>query len=200
MNKYQLLFASKSPGKISEWRIGLKDLIPNLLTLNDFLPVESPEENGTSFLQNAKIKALFYSSKIDFKPVAAEDSGLVIPSLNGGPGIHSSRFASLKSDKERNDYLLLAMKGMKGNERKAHFECVIILIDTYGYPIVFRGRCFGLIAMSQNGYNGFGYDPLFYYPQKNKTFAELSTEEKLSCSHRGRALLNLGRYILSKHS
>jgi XTP/dITP diphosphohydrolase len=147
-------------------------------------------ENGKNFLENATIKAKHYYKYVK-KPVIADDSGLVVPALNGAPGIHSARYAGEGSGYNKNNSMLLEqMARLSEKERYAFFICVVVFYD--GKNLVSaEGRVDGLIIDQARGGEGFGYDPLFFYPPKGKTFAELSAEDKNKISHRSKALQQL---------
>ncbi|MDH5717203.1 MAG: RdgB/HAM1 family non-canonical purine NTP pyrophosphatase [Spirochaetia bacterium] len=145
----------------------------------------NPEENSETFLNNAFIKAKSLYDLIK-KPVFAEDSGLEVKALNNRPGVQSARYA--KTNSERIEKLLFELKSFEGEERKANFTTCLCYLDIYANPIYFFGRVDGFISEKPSGVNGFGYDPVFYYPPLNKTFAEISMEEKQSVSHRAKAL------------
>ena len=147
-------------------------------------------EDGDSFDENAYKKSSFVSRVLGL-PALADDSGLVVQALDGAPGIHSARWAGENAtDRQRCEKLLAAMQG-KAN-RQAAFECVLSLAVPTGAALTYEARCEGLIAEKPAGENGFGYDPVFYYPPLKKTFAQLSREEKSRVSHRGLALRELG--------
>jgi XTP/dITP diphosphohydrolase len=152
-------------------------------------------ECGTSFQENAEIKAKHYFAQIQL-PVIADDSGLVVPALNGQPGIHSARYAGENATyKENNDLLLGRMALLSEKEREAYFVCVVVYFD--GKTLLSsEGRAQGRIIGQAKGEKGFGYDPLFFYPPAQKTFAELTEEEKNQVSHRARALNGLKGELL----
>lgn len=155
-----------------------------------------PVENGISFLQNAFIKGndLYRAmEKENSFCIIAEDSGLEVEALNSAPGIYSSRYG--KNDPDRINRLLNEMKEVPDGKRQARFITVAVLIDLDGNASYFTGKVEGLITHSPKGQNGFGYDPVFYYPPMKKTFAELSSEEKNTISHRYRAFKNMIHYL-----
>jgi XTP/dITP diphosphohydrolase len=188
-NLITLVIATRNSGKTAEIEDLLKDFPVKIKNLKDFGPIPQIEEDGDTFDENAYKKASFASRALGF-PALADDSGLVVEALFGAPGILSARYGGEKAtDEERCEKLLCEMKG-KSN-RKAAFECVISIAVPTGHALTYDGRCEGLIAEKPSGTNGFGYDPVFYYPPFNKTFAEISMEEKSSVSHRGKALREL---------
>ncbi len=184
-----LVIATKNRGKSAEIKGVLKDFPVFVKDLNDFGPMPEPVEDGATFEENAYKKASF-TARILGLPALADDSGLEVQELAGAPGIYSARYAGQgATDSENNAKLLNALCG-KAN-RKARFRCVLSLAAPSGAALTYEAFCEGVILDSARGDNGFGYDPLFLYPQMGRTFAEMSTEEKLSVSHRGLALRQL---------
>ncbi|HIJ75375.1 MAG TPA: XTP/dITP diphosphatase [Deltaproteobacteria bacterium] len=184
-----VVIATKNSGKSAEIKGVLKDFPVLLKDLNDFGPLAEPVEDGTTFEENAYKKASF-TARVLGLPALADDSGLKVQELAGAPGIHSARYAGLgATDSANNAKLLKALSG-KAN-RKARFCCVLSLAVPSGAALTYEAFCEGLILDSARGDNGFGYDPLFLYPPMGKTFAEMSTGQKLSVSHRGLALREL---------
>ena len=180
-----LVIATRNNGKKSEIKGLLESFPVQVKNLNDFGPIPGVEENGETFETNAYIKASF-TAKLLGLPALADDSGLVVEALNGAPGVYSARYAGENAtDKERCLKLLGEMEGKK--DRRAAFECVISIAVPTGAALTYEARCDVLIADQAVGENGFGYDPVFYYPSFKKTFAELEGEEKNKVSHRGRA-------------
>ena len=147
------------------------------------------EETGTTFEENSLLKAEAVM-KASGLPVLADDSGLMVDALDGAPGVYSARYGHKSSDQERTAYLLENMKGVPEGKRGAKFVCVITCLWPDGRKIVARGECPGVIAKAPHGENGFGYDPVFYLPERGMTYAELPSEEKNAISHRARALQN----------
>jgi len=181
-----LVIATRNNGKTSEIREMLKDFPIEIKDLNDFGPIPEVEEDGKTFDDNAYKKASFTARVLGF-PALADDSGLVVDALDGAPGVYSARYAGENAtDEERTAKLLEEMKGM--DNRKAAFECVISIAVPRGPALTYDGRCEGLITEQRVGENGFGYDPVFFYPPLKKTFAQLSRDEKNRVSHRGKAL------------
>jgi len=190
-NLTTLVIATRNRGKTAEIEDLLKDFPVKIKNFKDFGPIPLIEEDGDTFDENAYKKASFASRVLGF-PALADDSGLVIEALSGAPGVLSARYGGEKAtDEDRCAKLLSEMKG-KSN-RKAAFECVISIAVPTGNALTYEGRCEGLITEKPSGTNGFGYDPVFYYPPLNKTFAEMSMEEKSSVSHRGKALGEIKR-------
>jgi XTP/dITP diphosphohydrolase len=184
-----LVIATRNKGKTAEIRDLLKDFPVDIKNLDDFGPIPHLEEDGETFDENAYKKASF-AAKILGLPALADDSGLLVDVLGGAPGIHSARYAGENAtDEQRYLKLLEEMQG-KSN-RRAAFECVISIAVPTGPALTYEARCQGLITESPAGSNGFGYDPIFFYPPLNKTFAQLTREEKSRVSHRGKAFAEL---------
>jgi XTP/dITP diphosphohydrolase len=184
-----LVLATRNPGKTREIRELLKDFPVRIKNLDDFGPTPDVEEDGLTFDENAFKKASF-TAKILGLPALADDSGLEVEALDGAPGVHSARYAGPSAtDEEKIAKLLQDMEGK--TNRAAAFMCVISIAVPSGVALTYEGRCEGLIADAPAGDNGFGYDPVFYYPPLKRTFAQLSSEEKNRVSHRGKALAEL---------
>ena len=184
-----LVIATRNKGKTKEIKALLKDFPVNIKNLDDFGPIPHLDEDGETFDENAYKKASF-AARILGLPALADDSGLIVEALDGAPGIHSARYAGENAtDEQRYLKLLEDMKG-KSN-RKAAFECVISIAVPTGPALTYEARCEGLITTEPAGSNGFGYDPVFFYPPYNKTFAQITGEEKNRISHRGKALAEL---------
>ena len=147
-----------------------------------------PEETGTSFEENALIKARFIHRLFPDCGVIADDSGLQVSCLGGAPGIRSARYSREGTSQANNLKLLEEMKRSGSSDRSAQFSCVIAYIDESGVESIYKGECKGIILESFKGTGGFGYDPLFYVPSLGKTLAQLSLEEKNRISHRSCAL------------
>ena len=184
-----LVIATQNQGKIAEITALLQNFPIAVKQLSDFGPIPSIAEDGQSFDENAYKKAGF-TARILGLPALADDSGLLVDALNGAPGIFSARYAGPNAtDTQRCVKLLDAMEGQAN--RQAAFECVISIAVPSGPALTYKARCQGLITEQPQGQNGFGYDPIFFYPPLNKTFAELSAAEKNRLSHRGKALAEL---------
>lgn len=184
--KIPLVIATRNPGKTAEIRDLLAGFPVEIKNLDDFGPLPVVEEDGKTFDDNAYKKASV-TAKILGIPALADDSGLAVEALDGAPGVLSARYAGEHAtDDQRCAKLLKEITG-KAN-RRAAFECVISIAVPSGPALTFEGRCEGLIAERPAGQNGFGYDPIFFYPPLKKTFAQLTREEKSRVSHRGRAL------------
>jgi XTP/dITP diphosphohydrolase len=184
-----IVIATRNTGKTLEIRDLLEGFPVEIKNLSDFGPIPEVEEDGATFDENAYKKSSFTARVLGF-PALADDSGLSVAALNGAPGVHSARYGGEGlSDADRCRRLLAEMKG--GGDRRAAFECVISLAVPAGPALTYEGRCEGLLLEAPAGANGFGYDPVFFYPPFNQTFAELSREEKNRVSHRGRAMQEL---------
>jgi len=192
----KIVIASKNKNKIFEIKnkfSEIKDI--ELLPLDFFNKVPDVVEDGKTFEENALKKAGEISEFLKM-PVLADDSGLVVDALDGRPGIYSARYGGENStDSEKNKLLLEELKNIPAEKRTARFICVIALVFPDGVSYSAKGECEGLISTSFQGDFGFGYDPVFYLPQHNKTMAELTIEEKNLISHRALAL-EQARHIL----
>ena len=189
MSNRILVLATRNPGKIAEFKSMLAGFPVDVKSLNAFGPIAEVEENGSTFEENAYKKASF-TARVLGLPALADDSGLVVEALGGAPGVHSARYAGQEADDaERCQKLLDEIKGQPN--RRAAFECVISLAVPSGAALTYEARCEGTISDRPMGQNGFGYDPIFYYPPLKKTFAELTPKEKGRVSHRGKALMEL---------
>jgi XTP/dITP diphosphohydrolase len=189
MQARPIILATRNRGKIREFQELLSGFDIEIKSLLDFGPVPAVIEDGETFEDNAYKKAFQTARMLGF-PALADDSGLVVEALSGEPGVRSARYAGEQAtDLENNLKLLEAMKGQKN--RNAAFECVIAIAVPRGPALIYQGRCEGEIACEMSGSQGFGYDPLFYFPPLQRTFAHLSMSEKNSISHRGRAMTEL---------
>jgi XTP/dITP diphosphohydrolase len=192
----RLLLATENRGKRDEVISILKPLGIEVISLADLRAERGeaaedwPEviEDGRTFAENSLKKAqTFY----DFSgiPTLADDSGLVVDALGGAPGVHSARYAGIqKNDADNNDKLLRELEGVAYEKRTARFVCVISFVDGGHAPLIVGGQCEGMIADEPQGEAGFGYDPLFYLPERQCTMAQLSPAEKNAISHRYQAL------------
>ena len=188
----ELLLASGNQGKVNELKEILSPFGFNVVPQKHY-NVEEVPETGTTFVENAIIKAR-HAAKVTGLPCVADDSGLEVAALNGAPGIYSSRFAGEGATDGTNiDKLLSVLEGKPASERKARFVCVIVFMRHADdpCPIICEGYWNGVIATERAGDSGFGYDPVFYQPQLDKCAAQLTPAEKHSISHRGQALKQL---------
>lgn len=189
----EIVLASSNPHKIEEMnQIAKYSGIKFILPPKDFNPCET----GKTFEQNAYIKA-HEASLLTSNYALADDTGLCVDYLNGSPGIHSARYAP--STQERINKLLSALKGVSRDKRKAYFICVMVLTDKNGKKIFStQGKIEGYIIEKPKGINGFGYDPIFFIEEFNKTMAQLNSNEKNLYSHRAKALLSMIEKIKEK--
>ena len=182
-----LVIATNNAGKAREYREMLAPFGVTVKTLADF-PRFAIDECGTSFEENALIKARTAVAKLDL-PVLADDSGLVVDALNGAPGVHSARYAGDHDDAANNAKLLRELTGVPAAQRTAHFHTTIVALKPDGAKLETSGRVEGQILTQPRGQNGFGYDPLFMPKEfPGRSMAELTPAEKNQISHRGRAL------------
>lgn len=189
MSNTVLVLATHNKGKKREYELLFKEYPIKVKGFSGLKGIPKIEEEGSTFEEIAKRKAQS-ASKILGVPTLADDSGLVVEALDGAPGIFSARYAGELSDDYQNNLKLL--EEMRGKEnRNATFVCSIAIAKPAGQVLNYTGRCPGIILNELRGANGFGYDPLFYYPPLSRTFAQLSVEEKSRVSHRGQAMRRL---------
>lgn len=195
----KLVIASSNQGKITEIKAILKDMEIEILSMKDvFNKNIEIEENGTTFKENALIKAQAISSAINL-PVLADDSGLEVDALDKQPGVYSARFLGEDTSYDvKNQYILDKLKDVPEAQRTARFVCVVAAVFPDGETFTRRGTIEGIIGYEIAGENGFGYDPIFYVPEYHCTTAELSTEVKNTISHRGKALRAIREVIEEK--
>ena len=195
MSEERLLLATANKSKAKEIATFLSELPLEIFTLQEVFPKQNFIEKGDTFAENARGKSLFYSRQWE-DLILAEDSGLEIEHLKGAPGILSARFSGPQETDEKNIRKVLnLMEGVPLDQRKARFVSCIVLSQK-GKNIKEIKECAGgLITLEKKGHLGFGYDPIFYYPPLEKTFAELLPEEKNRVSHRGRALKKLKEFL-----
>jgi XTP/dITP diphosphohydrolase len=183
----KLLIATNNRGKVHEYQDLLKGIRFELVTPASLGIKMDVEETGLSFAENARLKATAFARASGLLTLA-DDSGLEVDALHGEPGVRSHRYAGEgATDAERVNYLLNKLKDVPWEKRSAHFRCIIALAHPDGRVEFFEGRCDGLIAFAPRGQEGFGYDPVFYFPELDKTLAELPLETKNHISHRSRA-------------
>lgn len=187
----EIMIATKNQGKVKEFRTLFMSRGVNVKSLADYPTIEDIEETGVTFAENAQIKAEEIAKKLHI-PVIADDSGLSIDYLDGKPGVYSARYAGEhKSDLDNLNKVLEELKGVPKQKRTARFHCALALAIPGEKTQIVEGTCEGLITEQPVGDNGFGYDPIFYVPELEKTMAELSKDEKNKISHRGHALRKL---------
>ncbi len=181
-----IVLATRNKGKTREIRELLSSFPIEIKNLDDFGPIPEVEEDGETFDDNAYKKAAFAARVLGY-PAMSDDSGLVVTALGGQPGVRSARYAGeTATDAENCEKLLREMKGKQ--DRSAAFECVISIAIPTGAALTYEGRCEGELLESPQGENGFGYDPLFFFPAFGKSFAEVPMADKNRVSHRGKAL------------
>lgn len=193
MNKNEIVVATSNQGKLREYKLMLEPLGYKVISLKDINMTLDVEETGSTFEENSLIKARYIAKQLPDKIVIADDSGLEIHGLNGFPGIYSARFMEGSSYNEKNLAIIEKMKDLK--DRTANFTTVISLVNFDENDRTFSGKAFGHIEREIEGNNGFGYDPIFYSDDLNKTFGNSTNQEKSSISHRGKALVKLVDYI-----
>ena len=182
----KFVLATHNPGKLREMSDILSHLGVEVVSPADVGVTVEVEETGTTFAENAMLKAKAICAASGL-PAIADDSGLCVDALNGGPGVYSARYGGEGLD-DRGRYMLL-LNSMRGQTtRAAHFSCAIACAFPNGDTLTAEGRCDGAIAFAPLGEGGFGYDPVFPVPEKGKTFGQLTAEEKSQISHRGKAL------------
>lgn len=194
----KILLASNNPGKAREIQAILADHNIRVVPQSAF-DIPEIEETGPTFLENALLKAR-HASQHSGLPAIADDSGLEVDALDGAPGVFSARYAGVgASDAANNAKLLLELQGVPEQQRTARFRCVMVFLrhaHDLG-PLIGQGIWEGIILQEARGEGGFGYDPLFFVPEKGCTSAELPPEEKNRLSHRGKALRDLVKQIAS---
>jgi len=191
----RLLLATTNQGKAAEYRDLLKGLDLEMVTLDQAGIRQEADESFNTFEENARHKAAFYA-ELGGLLTLADDSGLEVDALNGEPGVRSSRYAGDNAtDADRVDFLLNKLKSIPRQKRRARFRCVIAVARPGGQIETVEGACDGYIATEPRGHNGFGYDPVFYLPDYDKTIAELPPEIKNRISHRGRAAVKMRRLL-----
>ena len=190
------LIATHNKKKQAEMQRVLEPLGINVKTAADLgIELSEVEENGTTFYENARIKALS-SCKESGLPCIADDSGICVDHLGGGPGIYSARYSG-GDDEDNNDKLLSELEGVEKEKRTAHYACSISCCFPDGRELKAEGKCYGYIGFERQGTGGFGYDPLFI--TEKGCFGELSPEEKDEISHRGIALRELKEKLESEN-
>lgn len=188
----KIVLASNNSGKLREMNQILHSCSLDVVALAEFTAID-PEETGLTFVENAIIKAR-HACKVSGLAAIADDSGLEVTALQGAPGIYSARYAGLKATDDQNlKKLLEAMLDVEDNQRQARFQCLMVFMrhELDPVPLIVKGTWEGYIMRAPQGDNGFGYDPVFYVPEKKCTSAELTADIKNNLSHRGQALNQL---------
>ena len=194
MSKQKVVLASGNKGKLVELQNALDSFNVELIPQTQF-DVESAEETGLTFVENAILKAR-HASKITGLPALSDDSGLEVDALLGAPGIYSARFAGVDcSDEQNNLKLLSELKNVAREKRSARFHCILVYVRHWQdpTPIICQGSWEGQIKTELQGEGGFGYDPLFFVPELNLSAAQLTKEQKSKISHRGQAIKQLNQ-------
>ena len=192
-----IYLATSNPGKVREFREAAQALNLALAPLPGLSDIRPPAEDGTTFEQNARIKAEYYSTFTPGELVLAEDSGLAVDALNGAPGVYSARYAAMlksgstsdeNSDDQANNLALITqLERLSGSDFAGKYVSTIALARDKKTLVTVTGEAHGKLLTVPRGTGGFGYDPLFYFPLLNKTFAELTLDQKREHSHRGQA-------------
>ncbi|EJD5656981.1 XTP/dITP diphosphatase [Staphylococcus pseudintermedius] len=186
-----IVIASSNQGKINDFKVIFSE--DNVIGINEMIEDFDVEETGTTFEENARLKSEA-AAKLLNATVIADDSGLEVAALNGEPGVYSARYAGVQKSDEAN--IEKVLKGLENEEnRAARFVCVISMTTATGETTTFKGTVEGEITLSQIGETGFGYDPIFLIPERQKTMAQLTAEEKSEISHRRKAIDQLKAYI-----
>ncbi len=198
----RILIATSNPGKLRDFAGAALRNGVEVAGIPEFSSLPPVVEDGVTFEANARKKAEAYSRHVPGEIVVADDSGLEVDALQGAPGVHSARYAADKpaeagantADDANNARLLRELKGISPAQRTARFVCVLAAARDGETLATFRGTAEGILLDTPRGTNGFGYDPLFYFPQIGKTFAELNAQEKSRYSHRGAAFREFLRW------
>jgi non-canonical purine NTP pyrophosphatase, rdgB/HAM1 family len=184
----KIVIATKNQGKVKEMIRAFRGMDVELVSLAQFAQVPEAVEDGSTFSENALIKARFYAKETGLACLA-DDSGLEVDALGGAPGVYSARFAGETADDgANNEKLVKELVGINRSDSPASYRCVLAFVDGAGTEVLTEGICSGIIRIIPAGDQGFGYDPYFYLPKQQKTMAELSLEEKNAISHRGMAI------------
>jgi XTP/dITP diphosphohydrolase len=190
-----LLLASQNPGKLAEMRTLVAGLPFRVVGPRDLGILEAPEETGQTFLENAILKARYYAGRSG-RLTVADDSGLSVDALDGGPGLYSARFGGEEAtDDDRNRLLLVKLSGQPPEKRGAHFTSAVAVARDGDILFEAVETVDGFIADAPRGPNGFGYDPLFFYPPFGRTFGESAPADKARVSHRGKAFARLRQFL-----
>lgn len=193
----QVVIATKNKGKARDFEAIFKPMGYDVLTLFDVAPSMDIEETGTTFEENAILKAEALAKDLG-QLVIADDSGLEVDALNGEPGVYSARYAGDHDDEANIDKVLANLAETPDNERTARFVCCLAITGPDFPTTTVKGYCEGQILRERQGSDGFGYDPIFYMPELGKTLAEVTAEEKGKVSHRGNALRLLTETLANK--
>jgi XTP/dITP diphosphohydrolase len=206
-SRFRIFIATSNPGKLRDFQGAARVLKVTVEPVPGFNSVPLAVESGETFEENARIKAEYYSRLLPDELVLADDSGLAVHALQGAPGVHSARYAAklrgdlshVNSDDEENNRAVIAqIMQLAQPQRGAKFVCVIAAAQNGNIVNTFAGEVEGQLLTEPRGKNGFGYDPLFYFPELGKTFAELTAEEKSRYSHRGKAFARFFEWYESR--
>ena len=203
MNQSKLLIATHNRGKVREYEELLRGVPVELVSLDDLGVTEEVDETGTTFYENAWLKARSYAA-LGKMPTLSDDSGLEVDALGGQPGVHSARYGgdACGSDEQRVELLLSNLAGVPWGDRTARFRCCIAICVPGGPGVSVVGSVAGMIQYEPEGTEGFGYDPVFYLPTFDRTIAQLTVAEKNRISHRsdavGRAVATLGELLKAR--
>jgi XTP/dITP diphosphohydrolase len=201
----RILIATSNPGKLRDFAGAASSQDIEIESIPNFSSIPTVLEDGSTFEENARKKAESYSRYVPGELVLADDSGLEVDALGGAPGVHSARYAAAQphlvdnntDDQANNARLIRELRKIPREKRTGRFVCVIAAARDQNTLAVFRGQAEGVLLDVPRGSNGFGYDPLFYFPSIQKTFAELTAEEKALYSHRGKAFREFLGWISS---
>ena len=183
-----VVLATRNKGKIREFTAAFEELGFTVWTIDDIVDIVEPEETGSTFLENAEMKALYYAEACGL-PCVADDSGLEVDALGGAPGVLSARYAGEHGNDEANNQRLVEeLAEVPAEERTARYQCALVWATPAGQVVSATGSCEGRIQLTPMGKGGFGYDPYFYIPKLKTTMANISMEQKQAISHRGKAL------------
>jgi XTP/dITP diphosphohydrolase len=197
LKEKKILLATTNIGKLKEIRLLLGDKFELVSLIDIGLSAEEYKENGSNFRENAEGKGLYYY-KMTGIPTLADDSGLVVDALGGAPGVYSARWAGVNAtDQSRIAKLLKEMINISEDKRTAAFICAASFIDDNKVIKTVEGKVDGLITFEPQGEKGFGYDPVFFYPTANCTFAEMKSEDKNLISHRGLAFREIADFLIN---
>lgn len=186
MTTETLVIATTNDGKAREFRAIFEPKGITVRTLADFPQLPAIPETGRTFTENARLKATTVAQATQL-PVLADDSGLMVDALDGEPGIYSARYAGDHDDEKNKAKLLANLVGVAAEQRTAHFHTSLVLVKPNGAELVTTGEVQGIILTAPRGTDGFGYDPLFYVPSEQQTFAEMPMAKKNHLSHRAKA-------------
>ncbi len=196
----EILLATNNEHKLVEVKAILAPLGYEVKTLKDYNLNVDPDETGETFEENALIKAREVKKLVNV-PVISDDSGFEVKFLDNKPGVFSARFLGEDTSYEvKNNYIIEQLKNAKDSDRDAKFVSVIAFINNLGEEFCFRGEIEGVVSSNARGSNGFGYDPIFLLPELNKTFAEMTMEEKNNYSHRKNSLMKFKSFLENRNS